>query len=97
VILAQLAWQSRRIPRIDAALSYVGAYSYGLYLIHQPYATYFGDRMRGMPMSEFIVVVVALIIVLAVASSYVEKAVNRLATWLLGGSEPRVVTQAGRT
>ncbi len=92
VILAQIARQSRRIPRVNAALAYVGAYSYGLYLIHQPYATYFGDRMRGTPMSEFIVVVAALVTVLAIASSYLEKAVNHWATWLLGGSEPRAVT-----
>lgn len=95
VILAQIAWQSRRIPRVETALAYVGAYSYGLYLIHEPYATYFGERMRSMPMLEFVVIVSAMITVLAIASSYLEKVVNHFTNWLLGSSAPQGVTHAG--
>ena len=95
VILAQIAQQSRRIPRVGTAAAYLGAYSYGLYLLHQPYATYFGDRMRGVPMPEFVVVAAVLITILAVASSYLERAINHLTTLVLGGSAPGAVKQAG--
>jgi peptidoglycan/LPS O-acetylase OafA/YrhL len=93
LMLAQVAWYSRRLARVEATLAYVGAFSYGLYLIHEPYATYFGERMRAMPMSEFVVLVAAMIVVLTIASSYLEKAVNNLANRLLGGPKPRAMTQ----
>jgi peptidoglycan/LPS O-acetylase OafA/YrhL len=95
VILAQLAWHSRRLVRVEAALAYVGVYSYGLYLIHQPYATNFGDRMRGMNMLEFVVMAAAMIAAIAMASSYLEKWVNAATNWLLARPAPRAVSAAG--
>ncbi len=95
VILAQLAWHSRRLVRVEAALAYVGVYSYGLYLIHQPYATNFGDRMRGMNMLEFVVMAAAMIAAIAMASSYLEKWVNAATNRLLARPAPRAVSAAG--
>ena len=39
LILAQLAWQSRQFARVEAAIAYVGVFSYGFYLVHQPYVS----------------------------------------------------------
>ena len=78
VILANLARLSRPMQRVEAALAYVGVYSYGLYLVHQPYATYFGGRMRAMNMMEFIVIASAIIAVITVASARLERYVNLL-------------------
>jgi peptidoglycan/LPS O-acetylase OafA/YrhL len=80
--------------RVEAALAYVGVYSYGLYLIHQPYATYFGDRMRGMNMVEFIAIAAGLITVIAMASAYLERYVNALTNRLLARPAPREISAA---
>jgi peptidoglycan/LPS O-acetylase OafA/YrhL len=87
VILAQLAWQSRRIPRIEIALTYVGVWSYGFYLIHQPYVIYFGARMRSLSMAEFAIAAIPLIAVLAVAAGVLERGVNRITDRVLARHE----------
>ena len=84
VILAHIAYQSRRLVRVELALAYVGAFSYGLYLIHQPYVIYLGERMRGMPLREFVAIACPVIAVLALLSAQLERYVNRLASRLLG-------------
>lgn len=78
IIMAQIAWQSRRMARAEAILGYLGAYSYGLYLIHQPYVIYFGTRMRAMGIAEFTILAAAIIAVIAVISAYLERQVNAL-------------------
>jgi peptidoglycan/LPS O-acetylase OafA/YrhL len=87
VILANLAWSARRFPRIDAVIAYVGIWSYGFYLIHQPYMIYFGARMRAAPMAEFAVAAIPLIAVLAIASSGLERIVNRITDRILARPE----------
>jgi peptidoglycan/LPS O-acetylase OafA/YrhL len=87
LILAQLAWQSRRIPWWDAALAYIGVYSYGFYLIHQPYVIFFGSRLRSLSMGEFAVVDAAIVAVLAYASSWLERGVNAVTDRLM--DQPR--------
>jgi peptidoglycan/LPS O-acetylase OafA/YrhL len=94
IILAQLAWHSRRMVRVEATLAYVGVYSYGLYLFHQPYATYFGDRLRWMDMTEFVVVAAAIITAITLASMYVERHVNAVTNWLFAKTNPRAVRAA---
>ncbi|HYL59795.1 MAG TPA: acyltransferase [Candidatus Acidoferrales bacterium] len=95
VILAQLSWHSRRFARVEAALAYVGVYSYGLYLIHQPYATNFGVRMRGMNTLEFVAITAAMITVIALVSSYLERWANSVTNRLLTGPAPAAVSAKG--
>ena len=78
VILAQIAYQSRRLARVEAALAYVGAFSYGLYLIHQPYVIYLGQRMRWMSLPEFVAIACLIIAALAIVSAQLERYVNRI-------------------
>jgi peptidoglycan/LPS O-acetylase OafA/YrhL len=93
LILAQLAWQSRRLPRWDAMLAYVGVYSYGFYLVHQPYVIFFGSRLRSLSMTEFTVVAIVLIAALAYGASWLERGVNVIADRLL--ESPRHGADAG--
>lgn len=59
------------------ALALIGAYSYGLYLIHQPYVTYFGERMRDWSTPAFFAAAMPIIALLVIASLLLERAVNR--------------------
>jgi peptidoglycan/LPS O-acetylase OafA/YrhL len=78
VILAHIAYESRRLARVEWAFAYVGAFSYGLYLIHQPYVIYLGERMRGMSLSEFVAIACPVIAALAIISAQLERYVARL-------------------
>jgi len=89
VILANLAWSARRLPRIERAITYVGIWSYGFYLIHQPYMIYFGARVRWMSMAEFTVATIPLIALLAILSSGLERVVNRITDRVLARPERR--------
>ena len=44
VVLVNVARAAGRIPGVGAAVLTVGASSYGLYLVHQPYVQYFGEE-----------------------------------------------------
>jgi peptidoglycan/LPS O-acetylase OafA/YrhL len=58
-------------------------FSYGLYLIHQPYVIYFGERMRWMSLYEFVVAACPIIALLAIFSARLEQYVNRLVNLVL--------------
>lgn len=82
VILAHLARWAERVPRLGTWLVYVGTYSYGLYLIHQPYVTYFGEQLRGISTPAFLVIAGAIIALLTTAAILIERSVNRLVNTL---------------
>jgi len=94
VILANLAWSARRFARIERAITYVGMWSYGLYLIHQPYMIYFGERMRWATMAEFTVAAIPLIALLAIALSGLERIINRITDYVLARPERRAAQAA---
>lgn len=54
----------------------IGAYSYGLYLIHQPYVIWLGLRIRPLSIPVFLGVSVITIAVLSVWGIVLEKSVN---------------------
>jgi peptidoglycan/LPS O-acetylase OafA/YrhL len=84
VILAQMANAAKRVVPMATAIAFVGFYSYGLYLIHQPYVIYAGIRLRGYPMSEFVLAAGATIVVLVLGCAYIERWLNYLAVRVLG-------------
>jgi len=49
IILAQCARWVDRLLLVRSALVNVGAYSYGIYLLHQPYVLYFGNVCATSP------------------------------------------------
>src|SRR5881409_2261072 len=61
----------------------VGVYSYGLYLIHQPYVIWLGLRIREMPIWMFLLIAVATLAVLSAWGMLLEKATNTLVNKLV--------------
>jgi len=87
IILAHLARWCEEMPRVAASLARVGAYSYGLYLVHQPYVTYFAERMRPLGMTAFLLFAWTLVAALTLAAIPLERSVNRLVDHFLGAKK----------
>jgi peptidoglycan/LPS O-acetylase OafA/YrhL len=77
IILAHVARAGELLPRLGSLLATVGLYSYGLYLLHQPFVLYFAERMRHASTPLFVASTCVLIAVLAIASMAIERGVNR--------------------
>jgi len=56
----------------------VGAYWYGLYLVHQPYVIWLGLRIREQPAWMFLLITVATLAVLSAWGILLEKSTNAL-------------------
>jgi peptidoglycan/LPS O-acetylase OafA/YrhL len=61
----------------------IGTYSYGLYLIHQPYVIWLGLLIRPQPIGVFLLICVVTIAVLSVWGTILEKSTNALVNKLL--------------
>jgi peptidoglycan/LPS O-acetylase OafA/YrhL len=66
----------------------VGLYSYGLYLIHQPYVIWLGLRIREQPIWMFLLIAVATLAVLSAWGMLLEKATNTLVNKLTSAKKP---------
>jgi peptidoglycan/LPS O-acetylase OafA/YrhL len=66
----------------------VGVYSYGLYLIHQPYVIWLGLRIREQPIWMFLLIAVATLTVLSAWGILLEKATNALVNKLTSAKKP---------
>src|SRR6266496_6398546 len=66
----------------------VGLYSYGLYLIHQPYVIWLGLRIREQPIWMFLLIAVATLTVLSAWGMLLEKATNTLMNKLVSARKP---------
>jgi peptidoglycan/LPS O-acetylase OafA/YrhL len=66
----------------------VGLYSYGLYLIHQPYVIWLGLRIRQQPIWMFLLISVATLAVLSAWGMLLEKATNTLVNKLSSLRKP---------
>ena len=64
--------------RLAGIIGFVGAYSYGLYLIHQPYVIWLGLRIRDQPMLIFLLIAVITVAVLSLWGAILEKTTNWL-------------------
>ena len=85
------------MSRLGATLAHVGAYSYGLYLLHQPYVIYFGERMRDLSLPTFVVLACAISTLLTLCAIPLERHVNQLASRVLDrkkeSAQPLAATQ----
>jgi len=63
-------------------LGLVGVFSYGLYLIHQPYVIWLGLRIRNQPIWMFLLIFVATVAVLSTWGVFLEKTTNTLVSKL---------------
>jgi peptidoglycan/LPS O-acetylase OafA/YrhL len=63
-------------------LGLVGVFSYGLYLIHQPYVIWLGLRIRNQPIWMFLLIFAATLTVLSAWGIFLEKTTNTLVSKL---------------
>ncbi|HEU5247074.1 MAG TPA: hypothetical protein VFU09_08295, partial [Candidatus Udaeobacter sp.] len=66
----------------------VGLYSYGLYLIHQPYVIWLGLRIREVPVWMFLVISVVTLAILSAWGMLLEKATNTLVNKVVALRKP---------
>src|SRR5437016_11129196 len=66
----------------------VGVYSYGLYLIHQPYVIWLGLRIREVPIWMFLLICIPTLAVLSAWVMLLEKATNALVNKLASLRKP---------
>ena len=85
LVLVGLAGFIARFPSPAKVLGLVGAFSYGVYLIHHPYVIWLGLRIREQPIWMFFLITIAILIVLCAWGMTLEKATNALVNFLLRG------------
>jgi peptidoglycan/LPS O-acetylase OafA/YrhL len=66
----------------------VGVYSYGLYLIHQPYVIWLGLRIREVPIWMFLLICIPTLAVLSAWGMLLEKATNAFVNKLTSLRKP---------
>ena len=79
IIVAQASRLFERMAVIGPLLPLAGAYSFGIYLLHQPYVMYFGERLRDRPMLVFIFAAIGLITIIAALAMLLEGGINKAA------------------
>jgi peptidoglycan/LPS O-acetylase OafA/YrhL len=84
LIMANVAKWLERIPPIQSPIARVGFYSYGLYLLHQPYMIWLGNSLQGRGLPTFVAIAVVTTAVLAVLSMAIERSVNAAVARVLG-------------
>ncbi len=77
IILANLANQLKRIPVAAKIFSFVGVYSYSVYLFHQPYVMYFGNRLHGSGIWVYLTLGSAIVAAVVAGAACVEWSVNK--------------------
>ena len=65
-------------PGPAKVLGLVGAFSYGIYLVHQPYVIWLGLRVRDHPVWVFFLITAALLAVMSAWGIFLEKTTNSL-------------------
>ena len=65
----------------------VGAYSFGIFLLHQPLVTWFGLKLTELSIVEFVAVAIPTLFVIAALGINVEARVNTIVERLLGSSK----------
>ncbi len=77
VILIHVAYRLNSAPGLGRSIALAGVYSYSIYLFHQPYAMYAGEKLRPYGLGVFLVFASAAIVLIALVSICLEYLVNR--------------------
>jgi peptidoglycan/LPS O-acetylase OafA/YrhL len=83
IILAHISIWADMLPSLGRMLAYVGAFSYGLYLVHQPYVIYFGDRLQELTILTASLLGCVIIAIITICAIPLERYVNQLASRVL--------------
>ena len=73
------------IPHLGRWLAVAGTFSYGIYLIHQPYAIHLGSFLKGLPAWQAVPLLLTIAVSLAFWGGFLEKILTR---WLQGPVAP---------
>jgi peptidoglycan/LPS O-acetylase OafA/YrhL len=79
VILINAAYRLDKAPGLGKTLAGAGFYSYGIYLFHQPYVMYAGEKLRSYDTGIFLVCAFAVTGVVVAGSICLEYGANRAA------------------
>jgi peptidoglycan/LPS O-acetylase OafA/YrhL len=82
LVLIGLAGLITRFHGPAKILGQVGLYSYGIYLIHQPYVIWLGLRIREQPIWMFLIIASVTLTVLSLWGMTLEKSTNTLISYL---------------
>ena len=83
LVIAGVAGLISRAAGLAKIFSLVGIYSYGLYLIHQPYVIWLGLRIRPQPVLTFFLIFLVTLAILSAWGILLEKATNSVVNKLL--------------
>jgi len=83
LVIVGIAGIISRFPRPAKVIGLVGAFSYGLYLIHQPYVIWLGLRIREQPIPMFLLIAAGTLAVLSAWGILLEKTTNALVNKLV--------------
>jgi peptidoglycan/LPS O-acetylase OafA/YrhL len=89
LVIVGLAEIISRFPGPAKLFALVGAFSYGLYLIHQPYVIWLGLRIREQPIWMFLLIAAATLAVLSAWGILLEKSTNALLDKLIPPKKKR--------
>ena len=84
LVLLGVAGLIARFRHPARVLAIIGSYSYGIYLIHQPYVIWLGLRVREVPVSVFLAIALVTLGVVSLWGIILEKATNTLMSYLAG-------------
>jgi peptidoglycan/LPS O-acetylase OafA/YrhL len=84
ILMAQATrWAACAMPGFGSVLTTVGVYSYGLYLIHQPFVITFGHLLSAYSLPMFVLCAALVMLVITLAGMFIEKQVNRISGRIL--------------
>jgi len=78
IVLVHVSRWVNCLPALRSALPYVGAYSYGIYLLHQPYVMAAGERLKGFSMPVSVTAVLGILVLIVAGASWIERSLDRL-------------------
>jgi len=78
IMTAHLSRWIESLPGVRSLLVYVGAYSYGLYLLHQPFVMLVGEQLRPYGMPIYVLCATLVVAAITFASILLERIVNRI-------------------
>lgn len=87
LVLAGLAGILSRFAVTARVFGLVGAFSYGIYLLHHPYVIWLGFRIREQSIGMFLIIAVLTLAALSSLGIVLEKATNALVNKALPGSK----------
>ena len=85
--MAGVAGLLAKWPPAAKWIALVGAFSYGIYLVHQPYVIWLGLRIQDQPVWVFFGLSVIVLVVLSAWGIVLEKFANAMLEKVIGGKK----------